>query len=471
MGFVVLSIIVSLLGFIPCCFLIFAKKYHLKIETIFLVLGLLIGSFYALFIPIGRNPDEDSHFFRIYEITEGQFVSTTDNSHRFPGSFLPKNLLQIRKANQDQITYSEIANNLLAPPSEERTFIENSAYIYHPFAYPPQTAGVLVGQVFHLPLLITAYLGRFFGLFFYIGILFVCVKHIPFLKNLIFFITFLPLVMQSLVSLSADGMILVSTISLITFILHSIYTRKDNLTIKHFFILLIICFFICMNKIVYAPLCLLIFCIPNRCFGKKGIQKKLLHILGIIGIIGIAYLIWFSISPSLVTVSNSSEQISAIISYPISYSNIIFHSISYNSDFYLSDIFGDYSERFLAQVSLYLWISFIIFILLCNKSRTTYTIPRSLKITSIVIFTSITIAIFTVMLVSFTEQNETVIFGVQGRYFFPILLLIPLFLLPTPKSPSQCLSPLKSETHSFYLYAFLIFESIYSILSIVSVHT
>ena len=90
---------------------------------------------------------------------------------------------------------------------------------------------------------------------------------------------------------------------------------------------------------------------------------------------------------------------------------------------------------------------------------------------------------FTTMFIQWTKVGETVIDGVQGRYFLPIMLLIPIWFLPISKTP-QSLFTTKANlpTHStnekhqkqtlqipsqnYYLYTFLIFESIYAITAI-----
>lgn len=458
-----------------CYILYFAKNHQWKIEKIFLVLSLIIGSIYVLALPVGRAPDEASHFFRIYEITEGHFTSDGDENHTFAGSVQSKDIAIVEKFAKQNVIYSEILNNLGSQAGEEKAFITTSAYGYSPLAYAPQATGMLIGKVLHLPFLISAYLAKFFNLFFCITIIYFCIKHSPFLKKFIFLIAFLPISMQSMASLSADAPIFVSAIALISFVLYSIYSYKNTFSKKHFFIILALCLFVSISKIVYAPLCLILFCIPKERFGGKDLKRKLFWIFGTGAIVITVYLIWYFISPPTITVSNASEQISLIIHNPIEYLSIVARSISTNAIMYLSGTFGGYLEWFNVTPSkFYIFLSLIIFIILCIKTRPKYIIPKSLKILSISLFAIISFAIFTAMFVTWTKSGEIIIDGVQGRYFLPIVLLVPIWFLPAQNSSAKNKTAITKSpteiTDNYYFYAFFIFESIYVISTIATTH-
>ena len=473
-SFILILIATILLEIILCLILYFAKKRQWKIEKIFLYLSLIIGSTYVLVLPVGRAPDEASHFFRIYEITEGYFTSNTNEDHTAAGSMLPENIGVVDEFAHQNVKYSEILEALGLQASEEKVFISTSAYGYSPLAYTPQVIGMFAGKTLHFPFLISAYLAKFFNLFFCITILFFCIKYTPFLKKFIFLVVFLPISMQSMASLSADAPIFVSAIGLITFVLYSIYTRKSTFTKKHFFIILILCLFISISKIVYAPLCLILFCIPKERFGGKNIKRKLFWIFGTGAIVIATYLAWYFISPPTITVSDASGQISIIIHEPLKYISIVIRSISTNAIMYLTGAFGGYLEWFNVTPSkLYITSSIIIFFILCIKTRQKYTILKNLKILSIFLSIIITLVIFTAMFITWTKSGEIIIDGVQGRYFIPIMLLVPICLLPAPKTTKNknaIMKPPVEITSNYYFYAFFIFESVYIISTIATTH-
>ena len=73
--FILLLVGSIILEIILCLFLFIAKSKKWPIEKLFLVIGLIVGLFYVFAIPPGRAPDEESHFFRVYELSTGHLVS------------------------------------------------------------------------------------------------------------------------------------------------------------------------------------------------------------------------------------------------------------------------------------------------------------------------------------------------------------------------------------------------------------
>lgn len=80
--------------------------------------------------------------------------------------------------------------------------------------------------------------------------------------------------MQEAVSLSPDAMTIAVSIALISFILYFRNGPEKALQKKHFIILSALLIALSLCKIVYLPLCFLIFLIPTKCFQSKK-QKYL----------------------------------------------------------------------------------------------------------------------------------------------------------------------------------------------------
>ena len=473
-SFIILLIGSIILEIIFCILIFISKKKEWKIEKTFLILGLIVGFIYVLALPVGRAPDEESHFFRVYELSTGHLVSDVTDEGKI-GSTESANIEIIRDFKENNVTYGEIIDNLDLYPNEEETFVRTSAYSYNIFSYLPHVIGMLIGRLFNSPLLISAYLVKLFNLISCILILYFSIKFIPFLEKIIFFAAFLPVTMQAMASLSPDGLTIALSIALISFVLYSIYTLKDIFSKKQLCLLFFLCLFLSMSKIAYAPLCLLLFSIPKERFGD--IKRKILTIFAMGIIVFIILLTWIIVAPSLQSNGDSSAQISLILTNPFKYLAIIIRSISSNASLYISGFLGGYLEWFNIVLSpIYIYSFFIIFILLCNKENQLYTITKSFKIISIFVSIFITLLIFTTMFVEWTKVGETVIDGVQGRYFIPIILFIPTWFLPTKKFNNKLSLTHYSKTLSakfqqnYYLYGFLVFESVYAITAIACSH-
>ena len=251
-----------------CTVIYIAKKKSWKIETIFLILGLSIGLLYVFALPPGRAPDGSSHYYRIYEISSGNLISDISNDGAI-GSMEPTSISLINDYVENNVTYSDIANDLdLRTNEDDKSFMHTSAYSYNIISYLPHTIGMLIGNLLNLPFLITAYSAKIFNLLACILILYFCIKYIPILKKVLLFLAFLPVTMQAMASLSPDGFTIATSISLISFVLFSIYSKQKKFSSKQLVLLFTICLCLSMCKIAYAPLCLLIFAIPKACFGN-----------------------------------------------------------------------------------------------------------------------------------------------------------------------------------------------------------
>jgi len=319
----------------------------------------------------------------------------------------------------------------------------------------------------HLPLLATAYLAKLLNMVVCILVLYFSLKYIPILKDILFFLAFLPITMQAMASFSPDGLVIATATALISFVLYSTYSLKQCFSKKHYFFMFTICLFLSMSKIAYAPLCLLLFAIPKERF--KTVKQKYFSIITMGALVLLILILWLILAPSMQSVSDSSTQISTILHNPIRYLAIIVHSLSANASLYLFGLFGGYLEWFDVTLSpLYLFPSIIIFIILCHNSYQKNSITKRFKYLSVLVSLLLVLITFTTMFIQWTKVGEIIIDGVQGRYFLPIILLIPVIFLRTQKPSTQ--KSLPKPAPNYYLYAYLIFESVYAISTLICAH-
>ena len=94
-----------------------------------------LGLTYVFIFPNGEAPDEREHFYRAYEIAEGNVVSQKIEESKQVGNYLPKTL--------------SIFRDKSATISDERTFesFANTA-LYFPFSYIPQALGIKIASLF-----------------------------------------------------------------------------------------------------------------------------------------------------------------------------------------------------------------------------------------------------------------------------------------------------------------------------------
>jgi uncharacterized membrane protein len=171
----------------------------LKPERFFLSVASIFGFIYALIIPPFQSPDEYNHFFRAYQISQGQFSGTRTENRL--GGVLPTSLLELsnkftylkfqpnKKLNKD--TFSSASHIKLDPERKQFIDFTNTA-IYPPTAYIPQTTAVLVGRTLRLNPLLIIYLGRLFNLAAWIALVYLAIKWTPSHKWTICLLALLP---------------------------------------------------------------------------------------------------------------------------------------------------------------------------------------------------------------------------------------------------------------------------------------
>ncbi len=81
---------ISLITSLILIFIKFKLKDNFNIPRIYLITCLLLGIVYIFLSPLFTGSDEHNHYYRIYEISEGVFITPTDSNK--VGSVLPTSL-------------------------------------------------------------------------------------------------------------------------------------------------------------------------------------------------------------------------------------------------------------------------------------------------------------------------------------------------------------------------------------------
>lgn len=459
------SIILEILVFI---FIIKSSKSTLPLEKKFLILFIPIGLLFLVAVPIGRAPDEAAHLTRSYGISVGEFITSNSRDGEY-GEYIPADLAKLNATNH---TYSNTIDILTSPgDTSEKTFVGDSTIaIYNFMNFIPQTTGFFIGRIMNLPVLITAYLARLFNFICFTILFYFAIKKAPFGKIFLFFIAFIPVVLQEATSLSADCLAIGISALLISFSLYLAYDKTAELNRKNYILLLIIMLFASLCKIVYLPLCFLIFLIPTSKFKSKR-DRIIRTVMPIIAVI-ILNLIWLKFASRYLIEYNpgvsSGEQIGYILSSPANYLQTIFGTLLSNIYNYTYEIFGGSLEMLdLNMGHIYIILCIIVAsILIYKNSESKIKIPpldRAIIIGIIVIVIGL---IFTSLYIQWTPVKNSIVAGIQGRYFLPVLLLAPAVACGLRKSSG---SSTKLENHNF-IYLFSTFYSIAALIAIISSH-
>ena len=246
-------------------------------------------------------------------------------------------------------------------------------------------------------------------------------KYIPIKKNTLYLMCFFPMVIQQTASLSADSVLITSSLSFISFILYLKYKDESVVAIKEVILLFILFLFIAMSKSVYIFLFILMFSIPN----EKFKYNKYLVIFSILAVVGIIYFLWSkNISVYISSEDNFNLKKEYILNNPMKYIGVLMNTIKVNGNFYLSSIIGRNLSWFSISINDFIYYSILLLILIFIVFDNDKRIKLDLKIISFIIIGIVSMLIFTGLYLTWTPIEDNVIAGVQGRYFIPIVFLV-----------------------------------------------
>lgn len=462
---VVLLMIVVITSFFSY-FLYQSKKNNWKIENVYLITTIILGIFFMALIPVGSVPDEKSHFLRSYEISEGYLVSDKNDEGR-GGRVFSKNLKEVIADNGD-ISYQELFENLNRYPSSEKEFLLfSNTSLYSFVCYIPQVLGILIGKTLNLSILGMAYMGRVVNFFVFLILMYFSIKHIPGYKNTFLLMSLLPITMQEAISLSPDALTIAIAFSLISFVLYQIKTKKGIMNRNEFIIMFFLTTIMSLCKIVYLPLCLLLFLIPKERFKTTSEKYKKICLLAIFVIV--INIIWLTIASNYLVEFQpgvaSIEQVKYILENPLRYIQILISTIINKFDFYIFGFLGKSLEWFNIELpTIYPLITLCILTLVIKKDiEIAKWNKKSTKIATTFIFCVTIILIFTSLYVQWTSVGNFIVEGVQGRYFIPCFLLVPMILTSVDKEKKVR----KEETwRKENLLMYLVFQNIVALIVI-----
>lgn len=457
-----IGVMVSVIFF---AYLLYKKEDTMSIQNKFLLLIIPLGLLYFISFPIGKIPDEANHFYRTYEISEGHMISKWNKDYKSGGNSLPSNIVEVTAEN-----YVEIKKDLKVDYSKEKQFVgfSNTA-LYSPICYLPQVIGVLLAKIFTGNFTIMAYLGRLFNFIVFCVMMYFAIKILPIKKNLLLFVSLLPITIQEAVSLSPDALTIASCSLLISLVFY-LREKKGLLNKREKLLIITLPIIIALCKIVYLPVCLLLFLIPKEKFGS--LKKKNIFIIALAFVVILINLLW-TVKVSIFLTSNlhgsnSSKQIIYILKYPHIYLKTLFNTFNVYADFHIFNMLGRYLSLFNVNVyAPYIYINFILLILLLIQNEKEKIEDNRVVINKILLFfcfISTLILIFTSIYIQWTPYMLDYVDGVQGRYYIPIILIIGIALNNMFKIE------IKENLMNKYILLFMVIENISAVLIIVSVY-
>lgn len=404
------------------------------IEYTFASIAMFFGLAWVLLVPPFQAPDEPAHFLRAYMISEGHFFGVNNENKRMLGYTVPLSLpILISDVGMNEIVFNyekkqDIsllvhATDIGLNPQIAQFIGFYNTCLYSPVPYFPQALGISLGRMLDLPVLYIFYLGRIFNLLFYIVICTIAIRFVPVLKLTAMISALLPLSLFLAASLSADGVLIATCLFYTCYVLYlALDQDKKNVSLKDIGILTGTAAVIALSKGPYIVLCLLYFLIPCIRFKNKRwfwLGGMSVVSLGIIAAAAWSYSLRSLYVPLPVSIF---EQWTMIIADPFQFIAKIMRTFYWQGNLIRMAFSLGWLDVQLPAGIIYSYAGLLVVSSLKYSGEILKTSAfRDKGIGILTLLLLICVAICMAAYLSWPQQSDNVIEGVQGRYYLPIV--------------------------------------------------
>ena len=424
----------------------YSRLRKIKPHQLFILAGTLFGLIMIVVTPPFQVPDEINHWYRAFQISSGQLLAEKHDDRL--GGYVPQSIVEITKPflglrwNMNAKTSSQTIKDAfdIDFKGDQIVFMDfpNTA-LYSPVSYFPQAMGILLGRTLSLGPLSIFYLARLMTLLIWVALIGYAIKTIPRYQWLLFLLALLPMSVFINMSLSAD--MVTNTISFVIIACILKFALDDSkFSSRRLLVVFLLGIGLASAKIVYTPLILLIFLVPEHKYESRGHQWFVYTFLLITGfgaayfwsdLINNAYTSYADYNPAfrenldLVKCGNIQEQMNFILTHDFYILKVFFKSLRHTFDMYYEGYVGTFGWLDTKMPGWSIFITYLVIIIASVfPTRAESRIGPSQKLTLLAI------TLMTVALVLLSQHltwdciGSDVIGTIQGRYFIPIFPLL-----------------------------------------------
>jgi uncharacterized membrane protein len=409
-----------------------AKK--VKLEYIYLVIALYLGTAYMFVMTPLAIPDEVHHYNSAHELAGYLLFEDdpylVDRRYFDFGSFLShQNLPSAYLRLMDEGVYILRGDaELIDLPGPYRND--------YPIWNLPQALGVMIARIIGLSFFGAFYLGRFFNLVFYTLCVTFSIKRLKAFRLPVFLIGLMPMSLHQAASFSYDTFIHGVSMLFIAYAVSCIY-EKETFRWRDFTTLLVTGILLAPAKVVYLPIILMVFIVAWR--WKDTIGKKAWILASAIFIVSIASAVLFTVTHVAQDFAGENYNpwtggfnytLSFVLENPFETLWIFARTLYHNVIYFTNSMFGGVLAGL--TISLPKWITIttiiLIFISVVYGKKEEWQPSISERIYYFLICGAVVFSVLLASFIGWTTSGLLEVAGVQGRYFIPVLPLALILL-------------------------------------------
>lgn len=400
------------------------------------VIAVFLGCIYfVLFPPVSTN-DSKTHIIAMYERTNSMLGHSDWNE--VDGN---ENLSQYET--EDGYIIDEVMTNYLYCPSPDTKIYDGAFYAafidlpnestvtssWHKdlssvktIVYLPYLLTLLLGRLLNWNLMITLQIAKLVGFICYLLMIRFAIKLMPYGKDALAVFSLTPMVMQSMVSIGYDLFCIGASFIMFAYIL-KLDNEKHSYTWKDVVVTVLLSIVLIPSKggIYFACAAFLATCL----IVLPLIKKRPKYLIGggiVLAVAGILF--WFKYRNQIVLgYSEEFYSISDLLRDPINIGRFMFLSMLNDMDRLIQGIFGGRLGWDETIAPWFIVISYIVlFLAACQYDDELHT-KRKEKLVCVSALVLFVLGIYCIFLGE-TKISRASIYGLQGRYFIPLMPLI-----------------------------------------------
>ncbi|MDE6313203.1 MAG: DUF2142 domain-containing protein [Lachnospiraceae bacterium] len=396
---------------------------------------LVVGGVYGFLLTPYMVPDEETHIDMAYRYADILMqTGNTDDGHC---------LKRVEDAEKRMVSdpaienYRYVYDNFAKLAANEEIIdadatANSGAYLFMHF---PGALGIVLARMFHLGYVPMLYLGRFMGLLVFALAVFLGMRKLPFGHATLFVLSMLPITLQQVNSFSYDSILCSAVLLFTCYVLHMAYGEKELQPLDLVIACILGIAIIYCKSGAYTPIVFAFLLIPMSKFATKGAYLSCMG--GMTGTFLLGFLVknvevvntGAEVTNKVMGIESAMSipnySLSYLLQNPVVLFDVLNNTIADKTEFYVQSMLGQHLGWIQIELSNVLVLAFVIILMMSAfraRGEKQY-VTTGNKWWIFIITCASALLVLLGMLVSWTPITYVSVEGVQGRYFFPGLML------------------------------------------------
>lgn len=420
------------------------KPFVADIASIYVLFALVWGFALVALVPPFQVPDEPSHFYRAWALSQLDYQTDGSGLMLLPKSVvtLPADVGSVdRDWNRSSYSPKRFRQYLFSPIGDETATVDDASR-YGPLGYLPHILPIEVARLAGHGALAALYGARLLNLITAVLLTYLAIRIIPAGKLLIAVIGLLPMTLYETASASPDALAIAGSLLFASVLLLTM--SRATLERRHIAILAATAALSLNVKPGYALLVVAVLAIPKRAFGSwRRYAAGMAVVVGATA--GLAALLLFTTprgAPGqlerLLGPNNGVDpgrQLEYVFQHPWGFARIMLNTLDQSGYFLLKGFFGHFGWLTIALPFSIVFLA-LVALAIAFSSPDDYTAAWWQRIVLVCAAGLAVVATCLALYLTFTPVGSESIAGLQGRYFIPCApsFLFGLYRLPVNRA-------------------------------------